>query len=250
MLRAASRPQPADLVDPEMPVILQAVPASSPGGGYHAGRAGRGLGLSLTIGVHILAAALMLVKWHSEYVKQQPATLSVFDVAPPAAPAEIVSEEPPPPEIIPPRPQSDQPQPETPKVQIPTPVTIPTPPVRPAPPVDRTPPLSEIKPAAAPPPPGNAKPTWEGQVLGALNKVRRYPRDALFRKQQGVPYIRFVMDRDGKVLSVRLERSSGFAALDAEAVSLPKRAQPLPKPPGSVTGDTIELVVPVEFFLR
>ncbi|MPT49375.1 MAG: energy transducer TonB, partial [Sphingobium sp.] len=51
-------------------------------------------------------------------------------------------------------------------------------------------------------------------------------------------------------LSVRLERSSGFRSLDDEAVALPKRASPLPKPPEDVKGDTIELVVPVEFFMK
>ena len=89
-------------------------------------------------------------------------------------------------------------------------------------------------------------------VLGALNKAKRYPRDAQRGRQQGVPYIRFVMDREGRVLSVRLERSSGFAALDNEAVNLPRRAAPLPKPPEDVRPgeSTIELVVPVEFFIR
>jgi TonB family protein len=69
-------------------------------------------------------------------------------------------------------------------------------------------------------------------------------------RQQGVPYIRFVIDWEGNVLSVRLERSSGVAVLDREAVALPKRAQPLPKPPEDRPGDTIELVAPVEFLLR
>jgi protein TonB len=73
---------------------------------------------------------------------------------------------------------------------------------------------------------------------------------AMARHEQGVPYIRFVMDRQGKVLSVSLERSSGMADLDREAMSLPKRAQPLPKPPEDRPGETFELVVPVEFFLR
>lgn len=72
----------------------------------------------------------------------------------------------------------------------------------------------------------------------------------MVRRQQGVPYIRFVMDRDGHVLSSRLERSSGFDALDRAALELPKQAQPLPKPPEDRLGDKIELVVPVEFFLR
>lgn len=86
-------------------------------------------------------------------------------------------------------------------------------------------------------------------MLGALNKVKRYPREASFRRQQGVPYIRFVMNREGSVLSVRLERSSGIRSLDGEAVSLPRRAEPFPKPPEDVVGETIELVVPVEFFM-
>ena len=126
-------------------------------------------------------------------------------------------------------------------------------PVKPVP--DPGPPVKEATaPEAKPVPPApqqsNAAPTWQGQVLAALNKVRRYPRDASFRHEQGVPYIRFVMDRAGKVLSSRLERSSGIRSLDHEAISLPKRAQPLPSPPEDVKGDTIELVVPVEFFMR
>ena len=51
-------------------------------------------------------------------------------------------------------------------------------------------------------------------------------------------------------LTLQLERPSGFPDLDREAVALPKRAQPLPKPPDDRPGATLELVVPVEFFLR
>ncbi|MDX3911621.1 MAG: TonB family protein [Sphingobium sp.] len=86
--------------------------------------------------------------------------------------------------------------------------------------------------------------TWEGKVLAQLNKYRRYPRAAMVRRQQGVPYIRFVMDREGRVLSSRLERSSGFPELDREAVALPRRASPFPKPPVDKPGDTLELVFP------
>jgi TonB family protein len=54
---------------------------------------------------------------------------------------------------------------------------------------------------------------------------------------------------DGKVLSVSLERSSGFPDLDREALTLPKRAQPLLNPQDDKPGDTIERVAPAEFFL-
>lgn len=96
----------------------------------------------------------------------------------------------------------------------------------------------------------NATDSWEGGVLTALNAQRRYPRGAMARRQQGIPYIRFVIARDGRVLSPRLERSSGYAELDREALALPKHASPLPEPPGDRPGETLELVVPVEFFLR
>lgn len=72
---------------------------------------------------------------------------------------------------------------------------------------------------------------------------------SIARREQGVPYIRIVINREGKVLSSRLERSSGFPELDREAVSLARRTSPLPKPPEDRGGDTLELVVPVEFFL-
>ena len=58
------------------------------------------------------------------------------------------------------------------------------------------------------------------------------------------------MDRDGRVLGSWLERSSGAAALDEETLELIKRAEPLPKPPAEVAGETVQLVVPVEFLLR
>ncbi len=58
------------------------------------------------------------------------------------------------------------------------------------------------------------------------------------------------MDRAGNVLSARLERSCGYVELDREAVALAKRAEPLPRPPAEIEGQTVELVVPIEFHLR
>ena len=63
-------------------------------------------------------------------------------------------------------------------------------------------------------------------------------------------YVRFTMDRQGRVLSAALERSSGHAALDREALALLERAQPLPAPPAETPGERITLTVPVEFFTR
>lgn len=210
-----------------------------------------GIGGVSMIVLLILGGALFT--WRTYSAPPAPATLSVFDVAPPAAPPEPPSEIPPGPEQV----EKEKPLPERPKIEPPeiqlrsdNPITLPVPkPVPdPGPPVEKTT-APEARPLPPAPQASNAKPTWEGAVLAALNAKKRYPRDAQFSRQQGMPYIRFVMDRDGKVLSVSLERSSGFASLDREAVALPKRASPLPKPPEDVSGKTIELVLPIEFFL-
>lgn len=59
------------------------------------------------------------------------------------------------------------------------------------------------------------------------------------------------MRRDAApVLDFSLEKSSDFGSLDSRALALLQRPQPLPKPPADVPGDHIELVVPIEFFLK
>ena len=209
-------------------------------------------------GVTIIALLIVLgalFTWRTYTAAPVSATLSVFDVAPPASPPEPPSDIPPGPEQI----ERETPQsvPEIPKIEPPLVqlrtdssivLPVPKPVPDPGPQVDRTT-APEAKPLPPAPRASNAKPTWEGMVLAALNEKKRYPRDAQFNRQQGVPYIRFVINREGHVLSSTLERSSGVRSLDEEAVALPKRAQPLPKPPDEVTGDPIELVVPVEYFL-
>ena len=206
------------------------------------------------ISILLIAVVGATFTWHFHPARQAPASISVFNVAPPAAPPEPVRDIPPGPEktereaqpVLPERPAMPPPEIALPSiVQLPRAEVIPDP----GPPVKETT-ASESKPTLPAPMETADKSSWEGQVLAALNKVKRYPRAAMSRRQQGIPYIRFVLDRDGRVISASLECSSGFAALDDEAASLPKRAQPLPKPPNHVKGDRIEMIVPVEFFMR
>jgi periplasmic protein TonB len=99
------------------------------------------------------------------------------------------------------------------------------------------------------PPSGQVRSTWEGRVVARLESVRQYPRSARNRRGEGVTYVRFVMDRSGRVLSSRVSQTSGQAILDRAALDTVMRAQPLPPPPDEVRGDRLELVVPVEFFI-
>jgi protein TonB len=59
--------------------------------------------------------------------------------------------------------------------------------------------------------------------------------------------VAFTIDRSGRVLSARLIRSSGSSALDQEAVSLARRASPVPPPPPNIGRASITLTVPVRF---
>lgn len=91
---------------------------------------------------------------------------------------------------------------------------------------------------------------WQAIVLAHLERHRRYPFAAQRAREQGTADLRFRVDRRGRVLAARIERSSGSAALDEEAVAVVRRAEPLPPPPPEIAGETLELVVPVRFRLR
>lgn len=181
----------------------------------------------------------------------------------PEAPATFVTLAPP---ASPPTPEKTTPKPAPEAHEKTAPLAPPAPDIKPRPapapapetltfapprPEPRAPQAEGAPPSiSAPPAPraaSDAPDSWQGRVLAHLDKHRRYPAPALARRQQGVVFVRFTMDRQGKVLSARLEASSGFAMLDREAVGLPKRATPLPKPPPSITGEVVELVVPIEF---
>ncbi|WP_269769769.1 energy transducer TonB [Flavisphingomonas formosensis] len=114
--------------------------------------------------------------------------------------------------------------------------------------------VETVAPKAIPAPPAplaqsDAPDSWEGRVLARLEKFRRYPGAARSTRQQGVVYIRSHINRDGRVLTSSLVRSSGYPALDRAALETLRRADPLPRIPAD-RPDEVELAVPIEFFIR
>ena len=84
---------------------------------------------------------------------------------------------------------------------------------------------------------------WQGAVLAHLDRFKRSPGGG-----SGVATVAFNIDRGGHVLSARLVGSAGNSTLDAEAVSLPRRASPVPSPPAGVgSGSVLSLTVPIRF---
>ncbi len=93
-------------------------------------------------------------------------------------------------------------------------------------------------------------PSWQSQLLKHLQQFKNYPAAAREHGEQGVAMLAFTLDRDGKVLSRRIVKSSGHADLDAEVLAMIERAQPLPAFPVSMSEDQLALTVPIRFSLR
>ncbi|QEL21786.1 TonB family protein [Bosea sp. F3-2] len=88
-----------------------------------------------------------------------------------------------------------------------------------------------------------ANASWRGSLIAHLNRFKRFPGGA----SPGTVQVAFSIDRGGRVLSARLVRGSGDAALDEEAVAMIRRASPVPAPPDGIGGNSIALAVPVRF---
>jgi periplasmic protein TonB len=229
--------------------------------------------LLIVLAIHAGLALIVILRQLPTEPVGMPPTAVMINLAPLPAPAVEPQVQMPPPE---PEPQSlpstEPPLPKLERSPAPhPPVTLPTPQPRKQKPkaklVER-PPAPQREAAPAPPVPApavtapptapqsavsttsSARISWQAQLLAWLEKYKRYPRVAQEQRQQGVVYLRFAIDRRGKVLSSQINRSSGFELLDDEVLALIQRAQPLPSPPAEITGDRIELEVPVAFSLR
>lgn len=179
-------------------------------------------------------------------VSPAPAVAMLVDLAPlPAAP--------PPPE---PKPAPKPPQPvakpvvatkPVPDVAEPQPADV-VEPTATAPVTDATPsePTAAVE-APAPRDAPSAPAGWQSVLLGHLQKHQRYPQRARSNRQQGVVYLRLTIGRGGELVASRIERGSGVAALDEEALATVERAQPLPAPPADAPRFPVELIVPMQF---
>lgn len=90
---------------------------------------------------------------------------------------------------------------------------------------------------------------WKDLLQRHLEHYKRYPADAQRQGQQGTPHVFFTACRDGRVLAVHVVRTSGFSILDQAGMDLVRSAEPLPAFPQGLSAATMNLVVPVEFFL-
>ncbi|MDG5496256.1 energy transducer TonB [Niveispirillum sp. BGYR6] len=224
-------------------------PDSSPTHGSGAARLSAGplssrmFSIACVVALH-LAVGSLIVMQHREvpFLPEEPLHVSLVE--------EVVEPPPPPPPPPPPTLQmTPPPAPQLAMPVIPVPVVVP-PNARPMAATPQ-PPVETIQgPPVPPPPPVKAvagpPPDYAATLVMTLQRAKQYPLAARKQRQEGVAYVRFVMNRAGNILSVKLERSSGFPLLDEEAVALFGRVSALPPLPAELP-DPMEMVIPIDF---
>jgi protein TonB len=95
-----------------------------------------------------------------------------------------------------------------------------------------------------------ALPAYRDLLAAHLQRYKQYPSSAKAAGEQGTAMLTFTVSRSGRVLSSRLARSSGHAALDAETMAMIQRAQPLPAFPHDLPQASMNFTVPVRFAIR
>jgi len=104
--------------------------------------------------------------------------------------------------------------------------------------------------AASGAPSGGPSPSdWKSQVIGILERNKRYPAAAESKHEQGTAHLAFTINRQGHVTSAHIAGSSGSPALDAETLSLVHRVS-FPPPPAEMAGAQISLVVSLRYNIR
>jgi periplasmic protein TonB len=245
------------------------------------GRGSYALGFMVALGMH----AAILFCWPKAKVLMEQVEfgveaadssveVSLVAALPAEQPTEVVeTPEPPPPE--PPPPEPPKPEPPPPPVimpEKPPEVTVPEP--EPAPEPKPTPPPRQIqkpkpqKPAKPKPVarasgdgsseiPGNDATTARASAgaLGAKPSYLRnphpsYPEDARAAGQQGTVMLHVKVDENGRVLSVRITRSSGFPSLDERARSTVAGQWSFKPAKAGGVAVTSEVVIPIQFTLN
>ncbi|HQN65519.1 MAG TPA: energy transducer TonB [Methylophilus sp.] len=222
--------------------------------------------------LHILLA-VVVPNFKFELVREKPVELSI-ELQKPEPPAPELQKIPEPPkqpvEELKPEPiRKLKPKPIPKPIEQPSPVVETPPPTdisdTPPPAVITAAPTAEAKPEfVAPPPPAEPPKVIEpspaevddalseyGNQLGrAIAKHKQYPRIAQMRGWQGDVILDLKIDGGGKVLSASVRESSGFEALDKQALEMARKAAPFPAPPQALRNRTFNITVPVSFKLQ
>lgn len=85
------------------------------------------------------------------------------------------------------------------------------------------------------------------QVMRRIAQFPYVPKNTSTIREEGTVLTRVTIARDGRLLGVVLERSSGLASLDAGVLETIRRASPYPPLPTDIPGDRHSFLLPVSF---
>lgn len=137
-------------------------------------------------------------------------------------------------------------------------VAEPPPPVVTAAPKAEAQPVTTAPPAPAEPPKptvnqedfDNSRNQYGSLLSREIAKHKQYPKIAQMRGWQGDVAVDILIDGNGNVLSSKIHTSSGFEALDKQALEMVKKASPFPLPPVALRAKPFNVLVPVSFRLE
>jgi protein TonB len=121
------------------------------------------------------------------------------------------------------------------------------------------PPPTFVAPVAAPEPAkptvsqadiDNAKNQYGSLLSREVARHKQYPKIAQMRGWQGEVELDLQIDGSGNLVSSKVRTSSGFEALDKQALEMVKKAAPFPLPPEALRAKTFNVIIPVSFKLE
>lgn len=96
---------------------------------------------------------------------------------------------------------------------------------------------------------GQVREDFISQLAAHLARYKQYPVEARRRRIHGVVTVQFRVHANGMVDECSIIDSSGNRLLDAAALAMLRRAQPLPRIPPELGLDSLHINLPVEFSL-
>ena len=94
-----------------------------------------------------------------------------------------------------------------------------------------------------------ARNAYMDQIARLTSRYRRYPRSAADANQHGRLITRMTIARDGQLIDVKIDTSSGWPAIDAAELEAIRRAAPFPPVPADMPGDPLILIIPINYVL-
>ena len=86
-------------------------------------------------------------------------------------------------------------------------------------------------------------------MIGAASSFKRYPRVAIDNNWTGETVVRMTIGADGKIAAIGIKSSSGYEALDRQALEMFRITKPFVLLPPQLAGREFEVAMPVRYGL-